>query len=99
LIKDLRENKAMKILETKVRRYLPLYGNCPQTTFLVLREQFELDGGPILSALSTFPGIARRGETCGAVNGYLVRERYIDALRKAGLSDQSAMLMVYQWLG
>jgi C_GCAxxG_C_C family probable redox protein len=46
--------------------------NCAQTSFAVLEEEFELDGGPILKALTPFPGIALRGETCGAVIGCLM---------------------------
>jgi C_GCAxxG_C_C family probable redox protein len=46
--------------------------NCAQTSFLVLQEEFNLQGGPILKALTPFPGIALRGETCGAVIGSLM---------------------------
>ncbi|MFW6125824.1 MAG: C-GCAxxG-C-C family protein, partial [Chloroflexota bacterium] len=59
-------------LEEKVRKYLAVSGNCAQTSFLALREQFELDDGSILKALTPFPGIALRGETCGAVVGCLM---------------------------
>jgi len=81
-------------LEQKVKEYLKISGNCAQTSFLALREQFGLDDGSILKGLTVFPGIALRGETCGAVVGCLVaislvygRERlddwegYIRALR------------------
>ena len=46
--------------------------NCAQTSFAVLQKEFELDGGEILKALTPFPGIALRGETCGAVIGCLM---------------------------
>jgi len=46
--------------------------NCAQTSFAVLQHEFDLDGGPILKALTPFPGIALRGETCGAVIGCLM---------------------------
>lgn len=46
--------------------------NCAQTSFEVLQNEFHLDGGPILRALTPFPGIALRGETCGAVIGCLM---------------------------
>lgn len=46
--------------------------NCAQTSFAVLQREFDLDGGPILKALTPFPGIALRGETCGAVTGCLM---------------------------
>ena len=82
--------------EQKVKEYLEISGNCAQTSFLALQEQFGLDDGSILKALTVFPGIALRGETCGAVVGCLMalslvygRERlddwegYIRSLRPA----------------
>jgi len=59
-------------LTDRVNRYYPISGNCAQTSFLALQEQFELDGGSILKALTPFPGIALRGESCGAVVGCLM---------------------------
>jgi C_GCAxxG_C_C family probable redox protein len=60
-------------LDQKVQAYLSQCGNCAQTSFITLQEQFELDdGGAILKALTPFPGIALRGETCGAVVGCLM---------------------------
>jgi len=59
-------------LEQKVKEYLKISGNCAQTSFLALQEQFGLDDGSILKALTVFPGIALRGETCGAVVGSLM---------------------------
>ena len=60
-------------LDKKAQEYLSLYLHCAQTTFLTLQEQFELDDqGSVLKALTPFPGIALRGETCGAVIGSLM---------------------------
>lgn len=60
-------------LDQKVRYYLSVCDNCAQTSFISLQEQFELeDSGAILKALTPFPGIALRGETCGAVVGCLM---------------------------
>lgn len=47
-------------------------GNCAQTSFAILNEEHNLDGHQILKALTPFPGIALRGETCGAVTGSLM---------------------------
>lgn len=47
-------------------------GNCAQTSFAILNEDFDLEGEQILKALTPFPGIALRGETCGAVIGSLM---------------------------
>ena len=59
-------------LDEKVAKYLLISRNCAQTSFLALQEQFELEDGAILKALTPFPGIALRGETCGAVIGSLM---------------------------
>ena len=47
-------------------------GNCAQTSFAILCQEHDLEGGEILKALTSFPGIALRGETCGAVIGSLM---------------------------
>jgi len=59
-------------LDEKVAKYLAISMNCAQTSFIVLKEQFNLDDGAILKALTPFPGIALRGETCGAVIGSMM---------------------------
>jgi C_GCAxxG_C_C family probable redox protein len=59
-------------LEEKIRACLIKSRNCAQTRFAVLQEQFELDGDTVLKALTAFPGIALRCETCGAVTGSLM---------------------------
>ncbi len=74
-------------LDKKVKDNLALSGNCAQTSFVSLQQQFGLDGSTITKALTPFPGVALRGETCGAVTGSLMalgllygRERLDDAL-------------------
>ncbi len=59
-------------LAQRARESLAVSGNCAQTSFDVLQKEFNLEGGPILRALTPFPGIALRGETCGAVIGCLM---------------------------
>ncbi len=59
-------------LDEKAGKYLAISMNCAQTSFIVLKEQFNLDDGAILKALTPFPGIALRGETCGAVIGSMM---------------------------
>ena len=56
-------------LAKNVSEKLKISKNCAQTSFSVLQEEFDLDGEAILKALTPFPGIALRGETCGAVTG------------------------------
>ncbi|RLB65661.1 MAG: hypothetical protein DRH04_10275 [Deltaproteobacteria bacterium] len=55
--------------DEKIKDCLIKSRNCAQTSFAILQEQFGLDGDRVLKALTAFPGIALRCETCGAVTG------------------------------
>lgn len=55
-----------------VYKNFQVYGTCSQTAFSSLNEVFNLDAENIIKALASFPGIAMRGETCGAVSGCLL---------------------------
>lgn len=79
-------------LDRKVIENLTLCGNCAQTTFLTLQEHFDLEDGAILKALTVFPGIALRGETCGAVTGSLMALGLIHGRDKEHLNDWQAYL-------
>ena len=83
-------------LEYRAIENLSVCGNCAQTAFVTLLDEFQMEGEQIVKALTPFPGIALRGETCGAVTGSLMmiglefgRDRknlnnwqaYIDSLR------------------
>ena len=59
-------------LDEKLRDKLALSGHCAQASFAALDEHFVLGGGPALKALTPLPGVALRGETCGAVLGPLL---------------------------
>ena len=59
-------------LEQEAAELLSLSGHCAQTTFSVLNDHFELEGGTTLKALTPLPGLALRGEVCGAVIGGLM---------------------------
>lgn len=69
---DLPKEAILKELDDRVDEKMALSGHCAQTSFSVLDEQFNLDGGATLKALTPMPGIALRGETCGAVIGCLM---------------------------
>lgn len=69
---DTSQEERLSALAQKARDTLAQSGNCAQTSFAVLQDEFDLDGGGILKALTPFPGIALRGETCGAVVGCLM---------------------------
>ncbi len=56
----------------RVRKLLLKSRNCAQTSFALLQQDFALDGEQVLRALTPFPGIALRGETCGAVVGSMM---------------------------
>jgi len=66
------KEEVFKELDGLVDKYLPFFGTCSQTTFHALNETFNLEADNIVRALSSFPGIAFRGETCGAVSGCLL---------------------------
>jgi C_GCAxxG_C_C family probable redox protein len=68
----LSQDDRVSRLAKKVTDTLDRSKNCAQTSFAVLQEEFGFEGGPILKALTPFPGIALRGETCGAVIGCLM---------------------------
>lgn len=84
---DLYERLASKVEET-----LPMCGNCAQTAFLSLQEEFDLGGEEILKALTPFPGIALRGETCGAVTGGLMILGLVYGRDKENLNNWQAYL-------
>jgi len=60
-----------KQLDELVDKYLPVYKTCSQTSFNALNDTFNLKADKVVKALAQFPGIALRGETCGAVSGCL----------------------------
>lgn len=63
-----------KELDDKVNKYLPMYRSCALTSFAALNDQFKL-GADIKTIMALMPftgGIARKGETCGAVSGSLL---------------------------
>jgi len=66
------QEDKLSVLTRMVSDTLDQSQNCAQTSFAVLQHEFALDGGGILKALTPFPGIALRGETCGAVIGCLM---------------------------
>ena len=72
MYREASKEEVLKKIGDHAHQILLRSGNCAQTSFLVLKEQFNLDDGMILKALTPFPGVALRGETCGAVVGSLM---------------------------
>jgi len=60
---------VMKMLDQKVDQYMQRSQHCAQSSFLALSDQLGLHGDQVVKALTPMPGIAERGETCGAVTG------------------------------
>jgi len=69
---DKTKEDILQELDQKVDELMPEYGNCAQTSFGVLNKQFKLKAKKMIPALKPFPGIASRGETCGAVSGSIL---------------------------
>jgi len=78
---------VFELLDQKVDRYMQVSFNCAQSSYLALEEQFGLNGGEILKALTPLPGIAERGETCGAVIGPLMILGLIYGRDRSRLND------------
>lgn len=64
--------EVLDLVDSKAEYYMRLCHNCAQTSFLSLNEVFDLCDASFVKALTPLPGIAERGETCGAVTGCLL---------------------------
>jgi len=72
LADGLSEDAVLELASTTARAKLAICHHCGQSTFLALQEVFGLEGDQIVKALTPLPGIAERGETCGAVTASLL---------------------------
>jgi len=70
--RQLPKELVMTQLDQRVDQAMKRSHHCAQSSFLALNEQFSLDGEQVLKALTPLPGVAERGETCGAVIGPLM---------------------------
>jgi C_GCAxxG_C_C family probable redox protein len=64
--------EVLDLVDSKADYYMRVCHNCAQTSFLALHEVFGLGDASFVKALTPLPGIAERGETCGAVTGCLL---------------------------
>ena len=71
-LRQMPRDLVMKLLDQKVDQYMQQSHHCAQSSFLALRDLFGLQGDQVVKALTPMPGIAERGETCGAVTGPLM---------------------------
>jgi C_GCAxxG_C_C family probable redox protein len=90
--KNLTREEVFIELDKKAKEYLTLSANCAQTSFLALHDQLNLEDGAILKALTPFPGIALRGETCGAVIGSLMALGLVFGRDRENLGDWQAYI-------
>ncbi len=90
LNREMPRELVMKLLDQKVNKYMDISYNCAQSSFLALKEQFGLEDGAILKALTPLTGIAERGETCGAVIGPLMALGLIYGRGEDRLNDWKA---------
>jgi len=83
------DQEALPDIGRLAQELLATSGNCAQSSFGALAEHLELDSASTLKALTPFPGIALRGETCGAVIGSLMAIGMV--LGRDRLDDQQGM--------
>jgi C_GCAxxG_C_C family probable redox protein len=88
--REMPRDLLMKLLDQKVDHYMQISGNCAQSSYLALSEQFEINNDEILKALTPLPGIAERGKTCGAITGPLMVFGQIYGRGKNSLQDWNA---------
>lgn len=72
LSRTMTKDQLHAMLDQRVEVIMSKSHNCAQSTFYALSEQFGLGGDDILKALTPLPGMAERGETCGAITGALM---------------------------
>lgn len=66
-------DEILALVENRADDYMRACHHCAQASFLTLQEIFGLEGGTaVVRALTPLPGVAERGETCGAVTGCLL---------------------------
>jgi C_GCAxxG_C_C family probable redox protein len=66
------EEAIFKELDELVDEYLPKFHTCSQTSFYALNKVFNINADEFVKSLASMPGVASRGETCGAVTGSLL---------------------------
>jgi C_GCAxxG_C_C family probable redox protein len=66
------EDETTTELDELVDKYFPIFGTCSQTSFYALNKVFTINAEEFVKSLVSMPGIALRGETCGAVTGSLL---------------------------
>ena len=71
-VETLPREEFLAWIETRAEYNMQRCHHCAQAAFLTLQEGFGLPGDNMFKALTPLPGIAERGETCGAVTSSLL---------------------------
>ncbi len=66
-----REN-ILSMMEQRSALLMKKSGHCAQSCFLAIKEQFNLEEGAVVKALTPLPGLGEKGLTCGALTGCLM---------------------------
>ncbi|MDI6830440.1 MAG: C-GCAxxG-C-C family protein [Actinomycetota bacterium] len=69
---DMSTEEFLDRLAQKAGDHMQAYGSCAQGTLRALQEEFGLGNAEVLKAATAMPGVALRGETCGAVLGAIM---------------------------
>lgn len=72
LSRNMSREQVFAMLDQRAKMVMERSYHCAQSTFFTLSEQFGLGGDDVLKALTPLPGLAERGETCGAMTGALM---------------------------
>jgi C_GCAxxG_C_C family probable redox protein len=64
-----RKKEILDQVQKRAEEYEQVSQSCAKATALALMEAFGLGHIQVVTALSSFPGVALTGETCGAVSG------------------------------
>ena len=89
-LKSRTKENVLAELDQRVVEFLGMSGNCAQSSFAALAEVFGLNSQPILKALTAFPGMGLRGETCGAVSRSMLALGLV--FGREALDDQEGMV-------
>jgi C_GCAxxG_C_C family probable redox protein len=74
---SLSREAILALANNQAEYYMRVCHNCAQTSYLALHETFGIGDPSLTKALTPLPGIAERGETCGAVIGSLLAIGYV----------------------
>lgn len=69
---DTSEKTRLDKLARKAGEQVALFGNCAQGTLSALQHHFSIGTPETLKAATAMPGVALRGETCGALIGAIM---------------------------